>query len=691
VSKYKTLSRLVSLNIGADLVFSDREEIENDLRGLKDNPFVRYIIVTDDSGTIFASYHPEIASKVRYRSSGSELKTYYEERLYSTSTPLHHEGQLIGTLYLGFSLSQMEEEVTQIRKAIGIVCMIIFLLGAVAVFAISSVVTRPLSDIAKAAEEIARGDLKTRARESVQFEINRLAQAFNMMVNNLVTVQNDLIEINQTLEQRVYERTEKLYQEIVTRQKAEEQLRVSDEILKRVSSLILVFDEQGNATYVSPSIKTVLGYSPESILGNGWWQLVQQGKVSEGPTKIETATAARGEMRLSKTAYEQSIIASKGTTHWITWQNTKGPSNLLICVGHDITERKYSEQVLLESEKRYRLLFEHNPLPGWVYDAETLVFLAVNEAAINQYGFSRNEFHSMTLRDIYLPEDIPQLLKPDQYATFPLFGIWRHVKKNKTIIDVEISTHALMYMGRSCRLALAKDITERRRYEVQLRNLSFSLQSVREEERAWIAREIHDELGQMLTGMKMYVNGMLISVAESTDQTLKSSISERLSATAELIQQMINSVQKISTELRPDLLDKLGLVAAVEWQTQEFEKLYHIPCEVTTDLDDSYLSQHCVITLFRVVQEALTNVARHAEATNVTILLLIEDEEIYLEIKDNGKGITHEEIMRPNALGITGIRERVSSLSGNVQITGEPGQGTIIAVRAPLSSNSRIS
>ncbi len=686
VNKVQTLTKLTALSISPELLFHDSEEMENDLSGLKLNPNVKYIIVTEDSNKVFASYNPHVVIDVDYKNSSYELFSYMDELIYKTDAPIYHDRKLIGHIYLGYSLSQLQEQVWESRKTITVVCLILFVVSGLIVLSISTVVTRPLKLMVHTSEEIARGNLSIRASEEDKSEIGQLAISFNLMVDHLLTAQKELQAINQTLEERVFERTEKLYQEIQIREEVEQQLRVSDEILKQVSSIILVFNTSGDVTYASPSIKTVFGFQPELMLGNGWWEIVysEQDYTSIKEEKTRLASQVQS---LRYTTYENCIIAKDGTPRWILWQDTKGPKDLLISVGHNITERKESEHALLESEKRYRHLFELNPLPGWVYDTDTLIFLAVNDAAVNHYGYSRVEFLSMTLKDIRPTEDIPKLLESTKHKTAPTYqhsGPWRHKKKDGSIIDVEISSHSLIFLGRPSRLVLVKDITEQKRSEEQLRNLSVRLQTIREEERTTIAREIHDELGQYLTGIKMYLTGMHQNLVECSDVPLKYTLRERMSSASQLIDQTISSVQKIVTELRPDVLDKLGLVAAVEWQAQEFQSRTRIACEVTTELDDSQLEQLSVTTLFRIVQETLTNVSRHANASHVHILLTTDEEDILLEIRDNGRGITPEELTRTDAFGLIGIRERVSSLHGTVEISGIPGYGTTITVRLPI-------
>jgi len=151
-----------------------------------------------------------------------------------------------------------------------------------------------------------------------------------------------------------------------------------------------------------------------------------------------------------------------------------------------------------------------------------------------------------------------------------------------------------------------------------------------------------------------------------------------------LIDATIRTVQRLSGELRPGLLDDLGLSAAIEWQSEEFQKRTGVPCAVCVDLQDTTLSRELTTALFRVFQETLTNVIRHAQATRVDVRLQAVGNQLVLEVKDNGKGITEKETEEPKAFGLIGMRERVLAFKGKFDISGRPGQGTTVTVTIPL-------
>jgi len=212
----------------------------------------------------------------------------------------------------------------------------------------------------------------------------------------------------------------------------------------------------------------------------------------------------------------------------------------------------------------------------------------------------------------------------------------------------------------------------------QLRNLSAGLQSLLEEERARISREIHDELGQSLTALKFDLSS--VGSRMGPDQTV---LVEKTKSMMKLVDSTINTVRKISRDLRPGLLDDLGLAAAIAWQAKEFRLRTEIPCKITIAPENMTVDPERSTAIFRILQEALTNIVRHAGATNVEVALEDINGMLHLEVKDDGRGITKEQISGSKSLGLIGIRERVLRLRGKILIYGSPNAGTVVWVAIP--------
>jgi signal transduction histidine kinase len=219
-----------------------------------------------------------------------------------------------------------------------------------------------------------------------------------------------------------------------------------------------------------------------------------------------------------------------------------------------------------------------------------------------------------------------------------------------------------------------------------LRELSSHLQATREEERSRMSREIHDELGGSLTGLKMDVSRL----AKNADSLTADELRERAGAMSSLIDATVQMVRRIASDLRPGILDDFGLAAAIEWQLQDFCTRAGLEYEYQSNADDLPLDPASSIAVFRLFQETLTNVARHAQATRVTARLECGPDGLVLQVRDNGRGIRASEIDNSKSLGLIGMRERVQQINGQLSITGAPGEGTTVLIRVPLAQPAEL-
>ena len=259
-------------------------------------------------------------------------------------------------------------------------------------------------------------------------------------------------------------------------------------------------------------------------------------------------------------------------------------------------------------------------------------------------------------------------------------------KKDGTILTVEVISRNILWNGNPLRVASIRDITERRKAEEelkvsreQLRDLAAHLQSAREEERISIAREIHDELGQSLTALKIDLSLLAKNIPKE-----QRSLVMKIKSMLTLIDICIQTVKRIASELRPGLLDDVGIIAAMDWQREEFQNRTGIRCEFIANQEEFSLDLERSTALFRIFQEALTNVARHSNASRIKINLKKKMNRIELKFKDNGRGITKEQISSPKSFGLIGIKERAQYFGGSVEITGAPDKGTTLSVIIPF-------
>jgi signal transduction histidine kinase len=216
----------------------------------------------------------------------------------------------------------------------------------------------------------------------------------------------------------------------------------------------------------------------------------------------------------------------------------------------------------------------------------------------------------------------------------------------------------------------------------QLRALSRRLVAAREEERARMSREFHDELGQSLTGLKLDLAWVGRQVAAMEHRA--PNVEEKVREMATQVDAAIQTVRQLITEFRPRVLDELGLVAAIEWQTSDFSRRAGIPCKLEVDVPDLELDEGRRTAVFRILQEILTNVARHARATEVAVKLQSPERHLVLEVKDNGRGITEKQINDWGSLGLLGMRERANACNGSLEIASSPESGTTVTLGIPL-------
>lgn len=243
-------------------------------------------------------------------------------------------------------------------------------------------------------------------------------------------------------------------------------------------------------------------------------------------------------------------------------------------------------------------------------------------------------------------------------------------------------------------LLCLEDVTDRKRSEdelrasrTQLRALASRLQAVREEDRIHVAREIHDVMAQELTRLKMDLAWLHGRLARRDKALAAEEMLARVAEATGITDTVISSVQRIATALRPAVLDSMGLCAAVEWQARDFQEHAGIPCHAEVPEGELPMDRDVATAAFRILQESLTNVQRHAGATRVDVHLRCKKGQLILRIKDNGSGIRPEALNSPLSIGLAGMRERALLLDGKFEIHSRPGAGTTIEVHLPLAGN----
>ncbi len=383
-----------------------------------------------------------------------------------------------------------------------------------------------------------------------------------------------------------------------------------------------------------------------------------------------------------------------GERMWIDVSLTTIPVHgrrIIYTAWRDISERKKAEEALRESEERYRVAIESSNDAVSISRDGLQVY--INRRFLEIFGYGKaEEVLGKPVGDVVHPDDRQRIvemnLKRQSGEIPPSKYEFVGIRSDGSRFYLEASASGITYGGGPASLCYMRDITDRKKAEGELRDsrerlraLASRLQAIREKERARVAREIHDELGQALTCMKMDL--WQIREESSLGSADKHAVLLKIESLLGSIDVTVDTVRRIASDLRPSILDDLGLVPAIEWQLSDFQRRTGIVCTFKKPgslvIDKDYSS-----ALFRVFQESLTNIARHSEAEKVEITLRKTKGELVLTIRDNGKGILESEVSNGASLGILGMRERVLPFDGRVHIAGKPGKGTRVIVKIPL-------
>lgn len=253
------------------------------------------------------------------------------------------------------------------------------------------------------------------------------------------------------------------------------------------------------------------------------------------------------------------------------------------------------------------------------------------------------------------------------------------IERRDEVGELARAFNAMSLEVHNAKQALQQKIEETGQMNIQLRELSAHLQNIREQERIHIAREMHDELGQLLTGFKMDTAWLNRKLSANEDPAVK----EKLESLLHIVDEAVSFVRRIAAELRPSVLDDLGLVPALEWQSKEFQKRFNIEVEFNSRMQDIHTSGMVATGLFRMYQESLTNVARHSGARKVVSNLQKTPKQICLSITDDGKGFSLNGTGERKTLGLLGMKERAVMIGGHLEILSEPGKGTTVLITVP--------
>jgi len=360
----------------------------------------------------------------------------------------------------------------------------------------------------------------------------------------------------------------------------------------------------------------------------------------------------------------------------------------------DITDRKLADKKLLESEQRYRFLLE-TAMEGILVAQDDYLKFA-NHMISEISGFTEIELMSRPFLEFVYPNDRKKVAenygKRLNYGEIEQRYQFRVLAKSGGFRWVEMSGNRIDWDGKPASINFLTDVTDRRHNEQALRNsqeqlkkFAAHLQNIREEERVLLAREIHDELGQILIAVKIDLGILKQNVLKGIDSERADNLLVKFNELSGLVDNTIHTARKIMTDLRPEVLDLLGFTEAVKQYLKTFEDRYKILCNFENNTKELTLNSQQSVALFRIIQEALNNVIKHSKATDVKIKISHNEDKLTLEIRDNGVGFDEKQKKNPDSYGLIGMQERVFLLEGELVIIGNKNRGTTIRIIMPYN------
>ncbi|MGH8607432.1 MAG: PAS domain S-box protein [Gammaproteobacteria bacterium] len=454
---------------------------------------------------------------------------------------------------------------------------------------------------------------------------------------------------------------------------------------------VLIRDTEDHIQFWNTGAEGLYGWTKEEALGQISHALLQ----TQFPEPLASIKARlwqegqwKGELMHRTRDGHQIAVAS----HWVLHNDAQGIPVLILEVNNDITELKRSERVVQELN-----IALANAMPGISRCDARGRYIEINEHYAQMLGYDPGELMGADWRPVIHPEDQQlalsayERLRGEGQAEFEA----RAVRKDGSAFHLQALLVAITdsrdkFVGHYC---FIRDISERKREQElresreRLRAFAIHLDSAIEAERMRMSREIHDELGQALTSLMIDLGWTDAHLRHGSAHQDSGALRGKIQSMSETVESMITNIRQLATELRPPLLDKVGLGAAIETHARQLQERTGIRCEVSLE-GDITLEQDRSLSVFRVYQEAMTNVARHARASRVEIRLSCEEDALLLEVSDNGR-VAVPEAADPASLGIIGMQERARILGGSLDIHGDPGVGTTVRLDVPIVRSVR--
>lgn len=492
--------------------------------------------------------------------------------------------------------------------------------------------------------------------------------------------EQELARLNLELEQRVEERSAEL-------RESEERFRV---LFEENPDACFLVDLDGRFVDGNKAVERLIGYSREELVG----QSISASEIFPPLAKRLAYERIERKRAGEKLVPAEYVLRHKGGIEVVV-EVTSIPISLqgetvLLVNAHDLTHRKRAEQDLHESEEKYRQLFEAESDAIMIFDGETRRFVDVNNAALELYGYSREEFLQLTHQSITADPELAKSRIPATLAglRFPIF-LSRHRKKDGTVFPVEISASSFSVKGRPVLCGVVRDISTRiareeelNRHRRELRNLASELSLAEQRERKRIATELHDGVSQLLSSSFMRLD----LLRQAPD--LPPSAVESLDKIGAIIQQSLRQARSLTFELSCPMLNELGLAAALAELCRSMSHEWGIRIEFKGDERPLPLHFEQQVVLYRSVRELLVNVMKHSEACWACVRLALQEPDVRICVEDDGKGIdataAGKGFSPTGGFGLFNIREYLQYAGGGLAIQSIPGGGTEVVLTMPL-------
>ncbi len=502
-----------------------------------------------------------------------------------------------------------------------------------------------------------------------------------------------LNQAHETLERRVEERTIELTK---INWMLEQQKEILQTILDNIPVMIAMFDPSGHLEFMNHEAERLLGCRLEEAEEIDLLSACcpDRGKTSQSVPEPCLGGVPKWRDHAFKTCKGEPLDSS--------WSSVRLSNGTMIGIGIDTAERKRAENILRESEERFRLSLEGSQVGVWDWNVQTGAIVSFRNWA-QILGYPEDEIesnNSMWERSLH-PDDrerVMDSLNAHLEGKTPLYesayrlraksGEWKWILGKAKVIAWDSEGKPLRAVGIHIDVTARKEAEQAlRESEMLLRSLSSKLLSVQEEERKRIAGELHDTIGQTLAAVKYWVE----TIIQSKDTIDIEEVMKRLQMFVPTLQRSIEETRTIYMGLRPTMLDSMGVTATLMWFCREFMKLYpKLHIELQIDIEEHAIPEHLKIVIFRIVQEALNNVAKHSKAEWVDLTLSRNEDSIELAILDDGVGVDPSEIPAKagsaGSLGLTGMMERAELTGGTFSFTSGPGEGTAIRASWPIGS-----